>query len=182
VQLLQEDSSINLVILSASWSYLPQLVTQDGQLGKLGGVQLLASGIEDLIKETSIPGRKFVLVASFPQQTKDPIPCVVASLSTLLRQQCTADKDNIKFMQTFTVPTDKMFQDIANRHSNVTVLLPRDALCDTADCITYLDGEFLYRDASHIRRNLKPETLYDLAYLIGLPSALNDQVSSALPR
>ncbi|KRR18137.1 acyltransferase family protein [Bradyrhizobium retamae] len=172
IQLLQDDPSINLVVLAASWAHLTKLVSQDGQLGKMNGVELLASGIEDLIAKASISGRRFVLIGTVPQQRTDPIPCALVRLSTLLREPCAIDKTSLEWMQTFTVPTDRMLQDIARRHPNVTALIPRDALCDAADCKTYLDGEFLYRDGRHIRRNLKPETLRDLADLIGLPSAL----------
>jgi hypothetical protein len=47
--------------------------------------------------------------------------------------------------------------------------------------VTYVNGELLYRDVNHVRRNLNPETLRDLAGIIGLPSALRNQVSLAAP-
>jgi CheY-like chemotaxis protein len=181
IQLLEQDASIDLVILSSSWSYLPNLVSQDGQLGEMDGIELLASGIEDLIKRTSVPGRRFVLVGSVPQQKIDPVPCAVIDLSGLLRRPCAVDRENVEFMRTFTIATDKMIQNIARRNTNVTALIPREALCDASGCKTNLDGEFLYRDVCHIRRNLNPETLRDLANLIGLPSALRNQIGLAGP-
>ena len=36
---------------------------------------------------------------------------------------------------------------------------PSDTLCGGPDCIVTMNGEFLYRDTGHLRRNLKPETL-----------------------
>jgi hypothetical protein len=39
--------------------------------------------------------------------------------------------------------------------------------------MNFLDGEFLYRDDSHIRRNLSEPTKERLADLIGLTTALD---------
>ena len=72
-----------------------------------------------------------------------------------------------------------MIQNLARRNQNVTALIPREALCDVSGCKTYVNGELLYRDVNHVRRNLNPETLRDLAGIIGLPSALRNQVSLA---
>jgi peptidoglycan/LPS O-acetylase OafA/YrhL len=181
IKLLKEDATINLVILAASWGYYPSAAVQDGHLGNLTGLELIAFGIDELIEATSIPGRQFVLVGSVPQYSRNPVPCVAASLTGLLRRPCTIDKANMETALTFTRATDKMLRDIAARRSNVTALIPRDALCDAVSCRTYLDGEFLYRDGTHLRRNLKPETIRDLTHLLGFPAALNNQLSSATP-
>ncbi|MCA1402810.1 acyltransferase [Bradyrhizobium sp. BRP56] len=178
VQLLRDDLSIDTVILAASWSPMPNQVIGDTKLSPSARIALVAAGIEDLINDTSIPGRRFVLVGSVPQFDKDPIPCAVNNLLGLMRRPCSADKVTIEHLRTFTLPTDAMLRDIAARHPNVTALIPRDTLC-APTCLTYLDGEFLYRDISHIRRNLNESTRRDLATTIGLQSAMNAQISSA---
>jgi len=44
-----------------------------------------------------------------------------------------------------------------------------------------LDGELLYRDATHFRRNLKPETLRTLADLMGLTAAVRGALGAPPP-
>ncbi|MCP1850634.1 MULTISPECIES: SGNH hydrolase domain-containing protein [unclassified Bradyrhizobium] len=179
IRLLRDDPSINLVILASSWSPMSHQMIGDANLSPEKRISLVASGLEDLIDETSIPGRRFLLVGSVPQLNKDPVPCAVNSLSGLLRRPCNLDATTVGFMKTYTIQTDRMLEGIAKRHANVTTLIPRDAMCDSVSCKTYINDEFIYRDASHIRRNLEPETLHELAGLIGLPAALNNQISSA---
>jgi hypothetical protein len=41
-------------------------------------------------------------------------------------------------------------------------------MCDETKCLSMLDGEPLYRDTTHLRRNLEQGTLMDLAKLIGV--------------
>ncbi|WP_247456287.1 MULTISPECIES: acyltransferase family protein [unclassified Bradyrhizobium] len=181
IQLLRDDPSINLVILASSWSRMSHQIIGDANLSPEKRISLVASGIEDLINENSIPGRRFLLVGSIPQLNKDPVPCAVNSLSGLLRRRCKLDATTVAFMKTYTVQTDRMLEAIAQQHANVTALIPRETMCDSVSCKTYINDEFIYRDASHIRRNLEPETLHELAGLIGLPAALNNQISSASP-
>ncbi|WP_456654758.1 acyltransferase family protein [Bradyrhizobium sp. JR3.5] len=181
IQLLHDDPSINLVILASSWSPMPHQLIGNANLSPEKRLSLVASGIEDLIDETSIPGRRFLLVGSVPQLNKDPVPCAVNSLSGLLRRPCELDATTVAFMKTHTVETDRLLEGIARKHANVLAIIPRETMCDSVGCNTYINDEFLYRDTSHIRRNLKAETLHNLAELIGLPAALNNQISSAVP-
>ena len=53
-------------------------------------------------------------------------------------------------------------------------IFPGDSMCREALCLVRLNGEFLYRDAAHIRRNLSLRTNRELALLIGL-----DQIFTA---
>ncbi|WP_225644265.1 acyltransferase family protein [Bradyrhizobium australafricanum] len=178
INLLHDDPSINLVILASAWAYLPSITEQDGTLGNKTGIELDTAGLEDLILQASSPGRRFVIFGMMPQFLRDPIPCATLGLTGLLRRQCAPDQVEQKQLQTFSIPTDNMLRDIAHRHPNVTVVIPRDALCGAAGCTTWLNNEFLYRDGGHIRRNLSPKVLQDLVALLGLPAALNTQARS----
>ena len=46
-------------------------------------------------------------------------------------------------------------------------------MCRAENCITVLDGEDLYRDTNHIRRNLRETTYVELARLLGLDALLH---------
>lgn len=176
IKLLRDDSTINLVILSASWTPLPKKASQDGYFGEASGAELIEAGIRNLITQTSRPGRRFVIVGSVPQLGPEVVPCAFKDMLGLFRRQCepgttSPTRNSIKRI---TAETDAMILRIAADIPNVTAVIPTNKMCDDTRCDLYLDHEFLYRDVSHIRRNLKPKTRKDFANLIGLTEALND--------
>jgi peptidoglycan/LPS O-acetylase OafA/YrhL len=174
IKLLRDDPVIGLVILASSWAYLPNLIVQDGSLRGNDRVEWLASGLTDLIARTEIPGRKFLIIGSVPQHQVDPTLCAF-SQSNLLRAPCRPVEADQSFLRGFTQQTDRMILKIAADHPDVVAVIPSKALCAGATCATFLNGEFLYRDASHIRRNLSEATKRRLAELIGLTAALVDR-------
>lgn len=176
IKLLRDDSTIDLVILAASWAPLPKRASQDGYFGSdLSGLDLIESGIRDLIAQTSRPGRRFIIVGSVPQIGHDVVPCALTDMLGLLRRPCESGTTNptLESIKVHTAETDDMILRIAHDLPDVTALIPTDRMCASARCNLYLDNEFLYRDASHIRRNLKLKTRKDLADVMGLTEALN---------
>lgn len=64
------------------------------------------------------------------------------------------------------------FDELAYRYPGVEVVHPRSSLCLDGACLTDVDGEFIFRDANHLRRNLSPEVRARLADMIGLSDAV----------
>lgn len=64
--------------------------------------------------------------------------------------------------------------EIAKAIPNVSAVTPTGRLCGNDTCKTSMDGEFLWRDVNHIRRNLNPQTRRDFADRIGLTAAMAD--------
>ena len=62
---------------------------------------------------------------------------------------------------------NQALEDIAQEFG-VSALITTKKLCDEKTCATYMNGEFLYRDSNHIRRNLKKQTLVKLDEAIGI--------------
>ena len=52
-------------------------------------------------------------------------------------------------------------------------------MCSATACRTFLNGEFLYRDGGHIRRNLNRTTQERLAELLHLGEALDGAIRSS---
>lgn len=179
IELINSDPSIDLIVLASAWAYYPAIALQDGTLGELSGSGLIEAGIGDLMAKTARRGRRFVLVGTVPQHLVDPIPCAMAHLNGLWRRECTPDPKEIQQMKTHTVTSDTLLKKIAASRSDVAAVIPRDALCDKAGCKGYLNGEFLYRDGGHIRRNLSMETRHQFADLIGLTNALMEKPARA---
>lgn len=185
-KLLADDPSISLVIFASSWSELPRNVSKDTSISGDDPLQWVSAGITDLIERTAAPGRSFLILGSVPQHRRDPTPCAV-SKSSLLRAPCRWTDDERKTLLNYTGPTDRMILRIAADHPNVATVIPSAALCTDAICAMFLNGEFLYRDPSHIRRNLSQETRRQFSDLIGLTQALVEKrpanaEASAAPR
>ena len=58
--------------------------------------------------------------------------------------------------------TDDLLQSF-NGKNEIMVLSPAQSLCPDGSCTTIVDGEFIYMDKGHLRRNLNHRTNADLA-------------------
>ncbi|MEA2989456.1 MAG: hypothetical protein QOG83_2167, partial [Alphaproteobacteria bacterium] len=67
--------------------------------------------------------------------------------------------------------TNEVLASVAASHPDVLAFLPTDTMCKP-DCITSIEGEFLFRDSNHLRRNLSVDTLDRFVTLLGLPDLL----------
>jgi peptidoglycan/LPS O-acetylase OafA/YrhL len=178
---LKKHPEIEIVAFAGRWStILPFLYrgtidatrSEAGDLSKENGANLLYQELLKLTAELASPGRRFVVFGDIPQwQAEDPMSCYVGSEMSLLRRPCPADRLMI---------TAKQFQDYHSaaygalarlKEGGVTVILPGEALCKGEKCATKLDGEFLYRDIDHIRRNLPDRVKGDLVKLFGMDAA-----------
>jgi SGNH domain (fused to AT3 domains) len=170
VRILKEDSSITQVILTSNWIELPWRIEGKSQRG----LQAMSSALTKLIKETSAPDRRFLLIGTVPRLPPEVVECAVRNSSKLLRRPCVAavqfsDALNVKRAST---PTDGMLMEVAKSLPNVAAIIPTEKMCRDDACDVFLDGEFLYRDPGHIRRNLRLQTKKDFADRIGLTAAL----------
>jgi hypothetical protein len=181
IRFLHDRPDVNLVVLSASWTNLSKVVSQDGSLsGDPDKYQIISRGVQALINETAFPGRRFIIIADVPQLQGDPIPCATSRQVGFFRRACAEGEGTVSSAQ-FRKYQGKIYaglQQIAERRTDVVVVLPGDHLCTGKWCKTYLDGEFLYRDGSHIRRNLSEKTKRDYADLIGLTAAVKSSEAS----
>ena len=112
----------------------------------------------------------------------DPIACALSDL-TLLRRGCGADmealaRENLSRQQR---RVHDVLRDIAALHPNVHTYSPEDYLCNDRRCLLFLNGEFLYRDRFHIRRNLSTETVSRLVELMHLPDLLRPAAAAPGP-
>jgi hypothetical protein len=67
--------------------------------------------------------------------------------------------------------TNEVLRAVAASHPDVLAFFPTDKMCEP-DCITSIGDEFLFRDSSHLRRNLPADVVEKLVVLLGLPDLL----------
>jgi hypothetical protein len=175
IALLHDRPDITTVILSARWSVLPRVLYRgapESQSEESGRV-LLREGMTELLDAIGT-AKKVVLFLDVPEvPLADPASCA-ATMGRLLRRPCTIDIDALVWRHYSGVQRhghDVLLEAAAGR-PNVTVVDSGASLCSSDRCRTWLNGEFLYRDSDHIRRNLTGLTTSALAELLHLDVAL----------
>ena len=174
VKLLKADPSITQVIFTSNWIELPWRARGNS----LEGIAALSSGLTTLIEETEAPDRRFLLIGTMPHIPLGLVDCATLRGSTLWRSPCSTapSPSEARAIKQDSAPTEQMLIDIAKKFRNVAVIVPTEKMCTGETCDLYQDGEFLYRDSGHIRRNLRRRTMRDFAERIGLTAALADEI------
>lgn len=168
LELLHKDRSIETLILAASWGPLATVVQHIDQAATASGPQLVKSGLAELLPQLP-PAVRVVLVGQFPFPGKDPVPCELTHERIIQRRACESAAASLFAATAETVePVNVMFEQLKADFPEIALLLPSRQLCDTGTCLTRLDSIPLYRDESHLRRNLPAEILQKLADLSGI--------------
>ena len=183
--LLRERADIDTVLLSASWSTLSRVLHRgiSEQRPQSTGAELLYGGMKELLDELG-PSKKVVLFLNIPSiQNVDPANCVLSN-STRFRRPCAADLEKLSW-QTFDGEQRPIFAALraaAAARPNVIVVDIAAALCaNEGRCRAWLNGELLYRDQSHIRRNLSEPTVAALGDLLNLRQVLRQPIGALTP-
>lgn len=177
---LKGDPSINLVIFSASWEKLENTtITLNGErrddLSRSEKIPLVLDGLSSLMDSLAAPGRRFIVVTDTPFSSESANSCGVAGAAGLLREVC---RPSERYVASSEVKNEQesmtsALQTLESR-PDTDVIVPVNSMCRGQYCVNDINGEYIYRDESHFRRNLLPETDKILADTIGISAALAD--------
>jgi hypothetical protein len=179
LNILKNDPTIDQVILTSNWLDLPQRI---GKGDSNGGLESIRRELTRIVSEASAPGRQFFLIGTVPEIPKTVVECAHSRSSNLLRSPCVAavrSADAVAVIKK-TVAIDNMFKELAKTLPNVSAVIPAERLCTNDACDVYLNGEFLYIDIGHIRRNVSLKTKKDFAERIGMTAALSSRPAQPL--
>ena len=174
--MIEATPDIRTIVIGGSWGFAQYYLVGKGDRATITNkLDLFERSLADLAEEVSIRGRRLVIVSMMPQYMHDPTSCHMRDIG-LLRRQC---KDSERFLTqaeatSWAAETLERIQRVAASHPNVTVIVPTVGLCPTEHCITSLNGETIYRDGVHFRRNLREDTNRELARLIGLDRVFSE--------
>jgi hypothetical protein len=133
------------------------------------GLALLEQGLDDLIDRLHADGRRIVIIGDVAQWAADPIPCALAKYSTVLMRPCHQPERSLyAYFEERIRPVNDAFRAIADKHRDVSIILPAATMCRPDGCMTTLGDQFLYRDVGHIRRNLPMPTRKAFAEMLGI--------------
>jgi hypothetical protein len=182
VEFLRKSFEIKVLVLAAAWAgYKPYLYRKSpSELSEARGVELIREGFADFAAAVSRPDVAWLVISDVPPRMSYDLGCLFRD-GAVLRRNCPDDmfKTPIHRLSTH-LSTQQIIRDLPARLPNVSVLIPPDVMCDAKGCPTSLDGEFLYRDAGHLRRNMPPETRAKLARMLGLYEALGKLAGNGL--
>ncbi|MBR1209896.1 acyltransferase family protein [Bradyrhizobium sp. JYMT SZCCT0180] len=177
---VRSNPDINVIILAAAWVGYPTDLYRDSpnERGGQRGIELMADAFDEFFRSLDRPGLKFLVIGDVPQVLPYNYLCLSKS-PMILRRPCPPPilKTPRSTFGAYQEEIRSSLRDLTNRWPNVSVLLPHDLMCDDDGCSTSLNGDYLYRDLNHLRRNLTPETATQLVHLLRLPSA----ISATLP-
>jgi len=183
---IRSHDDIQLVVVAAAWSAYSGLLYRNASDKRTpaNGIKLRREGIKELTVSLARGGsRQFLIVSDVPSRAPFDVGCLGRS-RLLLRPACPDEmfltpKDSPYIRG--AIPLNAMMRALPHEIPNVTVSIPYDHMCNAKGCITTLNHEFLYRDASHLRRNMTPETEALLVKRLQLTEALKSAVARISP-
>lgn len=171
IKTLQAHPEINVVTLVSAWSFNVWKMKVDNEhpLHNKGRLNIFDASLRELIQSIKTSERSFILAQDFPIFNQSPISCYIQD-EGLIRKRCSISSTYVtaKRYAESQGGFNKIFSKIADDDKSVKILKTGDVLCASEICLNNINGEFLYRDGDHIRRNLSPETRKILASKIGL--------------
>jgi len=183
-----KTKDIGMIILAAAWSgATPRLYRTAGEkLGEATGLSAMKAAFDRLLPEIALDGRKVAIITQVPRWFSDPVPCVIAVQTQLLRRTSFRRSCNVSildktFFLQFQKKTDDLMYSFDGKYG-VTVWRSADDLCTDQSCTTMIDGEFIYRDEGHLRRNLNEKTDVDLADRMHFPELMDLAKTSTVQR
>jgi hypothetical protein len=170
------NDDIQIVVVAAAWAYYK--LYRDGPARQTSGkrsLKLTELGIDELGKQVGLGhNRKMIVIADVAGRMNIDLSCLNHGRLPL-RPQCPSEMfltpNNAKtrrVQQSF----NSMIRELPAHHPNIIDVIPQDAQCDEKGCRTMVNGEFIYRDAGHLRMNLLPATLAKLSREFHLKQAL----------
>ncbi len=178
VGMLRQRTDIDLVVLSAAWTslgYTDVVADDDGR--QTDKVLLLRDGLRSLVKEIKSPDRRIAIIGQVPGPGMDLTSCAAMRESGMLRR-CSTEMNSEQVFRIWSPMVTALTSLVQD--NTVVFVDPLKGMCPDRHCATYINGEFIYRDGSHIRRNLRSETDDAIARMMGLYPALAGQAQNRL--
>lgn len=172
------------VLLASAWGAVSAgLVRSAGDLPDAkNGLRIFEDSLRRLLSELDSTRRHIVLVGEIPKWGFQPVPCLLSQKSPLWRlKKCSEDVSVLRLGDYYDKYQRPAF-DVLKRvcaEGLCSILDPVQRLCREGECLTFIDGEFLYWDAGHYRRNISDVVKADLAQRFGFTNEMRRIAGSA---
>lgn len=124
------ENRVDFLILAASWGPLFGVVSQDSNLPKTDGTELILAGLRELL--AAVPGKRVVVIGQVPSVGVggDPVPCAIAAVSPIHRRQCDILPARTAVNYQIRGRPLQEALDSLSKVPNVSVVNPGSGLCD----------------------------------------------------
>ncbi|MCR9149234.1 MAG: acyltransferase [Rhodobacteraceae bacterium] len=165
------NQGVDQLLLAAFWSSLPRHLHGPTEIpGGSDGLDLFRRALMAIVVEPSLSHTSIVFLGEVPRGEHNLLDCYRRVSARLLRRPCDLDVLALprSVVDRLHGPTRNILASVGSSNDNVRFHDVDDLWCTEASCPTTLNGEFLYRDSHHIRRNLSDETKAELSGLLRL--------------
>jgi peptidoglycan/LPS O-acetylase OafA/YrhL len=174
IDYIQKHSDIRVVAVAAAWSFYLHQFYENGPPHLTDTQQyfeLLEDGIGQLVTNLGISNlRKMIIISEVAHRSNVDLSCLSRSVLPL-RASCPSDMF-VTPLRDRQSEIDDLMRALPARNSNILTVIPRGAQCHQGGCRTSVNGEFLYRDGGHLRRNLGESAKLELVRQFHLREAL----------
>lgn len=172
-EIIKSDPQVKLVVLAGAWMYSPsQMYTPHiSHPSREDGLTLMRQGLKTTVLEVNKLGADVLLFGDIPVPGPNRFEC--SGENTLLRKS-KPDCGPIPLEEITQKQgaTEKALEEIANQLANVQYHNIIANHCINEECDIFVNNEYFYRDADHIRRNLSTEIKHKLIASFGLEDAI----------
>lgn len=161
------NNRVDWVVLSGSWTSRISSLRSDTLSDP---DEIFHTAMKTVIDDIEATGARVLVIGDIPGAPQGSQPSCFVTNPGLVRAPCQTAPRTLDEFQRVQGHTYEMIAEVVQT-TGASALLPGDNMCASGTCLFILDGQFLYRDAGHFRRNLDRQTMADLARVIGLTDA-----------
>ncbi|MDP2193859.1 MAG: acyltransferase family protein [Alphaproteobacteria bacterium] len=160
---INDNTDITDIVICAAWtsylggesSYYYQAADKHVGLSSKEGLDLAYKSLENMLATFVQNGKKVHLILSMPSgQECDPKYFIERNFLSVKKVKRDGCKSSTWINR--AEPVMKKLREIAKRHG-INVIDPTDFLCDSAKCITEINGTPVYKDSGHLRPSFVKE-------------------------
>jgi peptidoglycan/LPS O-acetylase OafA/YrhL len=182
---VRANAEVKLAIISNAWPSYPFMVYRAGTSGQdidaQSALRLIEKGFSAAIAEIAPLHRSVLLMGDVPRANFQVADCVVQATLKLWRKPCTQDMNFLDRNAVFEFhrPTESILANLASDQRHVYYVDVQKLLCGAKGCPLTINGEFIYADGNHLRRDLSLDTRESLASMLHLDQALRLAIDRA---
>lgn len=172
---LADDERVSLVVVAAAWAAYPKTIHgADDVRSEEVGLSLMETGLLRTAQRALKPGRDMLILTEVPRSDANLVDCMRTELGGLVRRGCDIDPYRVAVsdVEKVLAEVNQVIYDVAASRDDIEVIDTTRNMCGPSECSTVVNGEFIYRDTHHIRRNFSEVTMDTLIEAIGIETAM----------
>ena len=167
-----------IVILASQWMGVEQELADRRQSRGDQSSSVLLDALRSTVADIDGDRHRIFLLGQIPLDATSKVICAQRTMAALVTRDCGNFRES-KAAEVLNrlIPSETILRTMST-DERITFIPVAPRLCTGDVCATVFNGEYIYRDNRHLRRNLKDETKRELAARIGFYEALRQVVTT----